>query len=69
MLLGTANLVNSTSVDPAYFRARARKYRGCAGQAGDAVIHDELLRLAQIYERMAIDAEIERKASATGHDE
>ena len=68
MLRKAEHLVNSNSTDPAYFRARARKYRSCAGAAGDAVIHEELLRLARIYERMAADAEIVRKASATDHD-
>lgn len=69
MLLKADHLVNCNSTDPAYFRARARNYRSCAGQAGDAVIHQELLRLAHTYERMAIDAEIERQASAAEHDE
>jgi hypothetical protein len=68
MLLAGEDLVNSNSTDPAYFRARARTYRRCAGEAGDGVIHQELLRLAQVYERMAIDAEIEGKANAARHD-
>ena len=68
MLLKADHLVNGNSTDPAYFRARARKFRCCAGAAGDAAIHQELLRLAQTYERMTVDAEIERRASAAGHD-
>jgi hypothetical protein len=67
MLLKVDHLVNGSSTDPAYFRARARTYRSCAGAAGDAVIHEELLRLARTYERMAVDAEIAHKASAADH--
>lgn len=59
-------LVNRASTDPAYFRARARNFRRCAGETGDAVVHRELLRLAKIYERMAKDAEIEWPAGAAG---
>jgi hypothetical protein len=55
-------LVNHASIDPAYFRARARTFRHCAGEEGDAVVYEELLRLARIYERMAKDAESERPA-------
>jgi hypothetical protein len=69
MLCKAEHLVNSNSTDAAYFRARARKFRSCARAAGDAVIHRELLRLAQAFERLAIDAEIERTASAAGQDE
>jgi hypothetical protein len=54
--------LNATSTDPAYFRARAREFRRQAGGTGDAVIHRELLRLAEIYERMAENAEIEARA-------
>jgi hypothetical protein len=69
MLLKSEHLVNSNSTDAAYFRARARKFRSRAGAAGDAVIHRELLRLARAFERLAIDAEIERNSSTAGHDE
>ena len=56
-------LVNRASTDPAYCRARARVFRHCAGDSGDAVVYEELLRLARIYERMAKDAESERPAN------
>ncbi len=51
--------LNAASTDAGYFRSRARGFRRQAGGAGDAVIHRELLRLAEIYERMAENAEIE----------
>jgi len=56
-------LVNRASTDPAYCRARPRVFRRCAGDAGDAVVYEDLLRLAQIDERMATDAESERPAN------
>ena len=59
MLHRGAPVLNGTSTDALYFRGRARKFRRQAGEAGDAVIHAELLRLAEIYERMADNAEIE----------
>ena len=43
--------------DAAQLRARARSYRRQAGHAGDPVIHAELLRLADVYERLAANAE------------
>lgn len=69
MVLKADRLVNCRSTGSAYFRARAQKFRCCAGAAGDAAIHRELLQLAQTYERMAADADIERQASVAGHDE
>ncbi len=51
--------LNAKATQADYFRARARKFRRQAGEAGDAIIHRELLCLAEIYERMAENAEIE----------
>jgi hypothetical protein len=59
MLYRGAPVLNGSSTDAVYLRGRARKYRRQAGEAGDAVIHAELLRLADLYERMAENAEIE----------
>jgi hypothetical protein len=64
---GDETTVNGEVTDAAYLRARARTFRRQAGMAGDAVVHQELLRLADIYERLAENAEIEeaaRRASA-----
>ena len=61
-MLGGGFIFNVTSTDALYYRARARIFRRQAGEAGDPVIHRELLRLAEIYERMAGNAEIEARA-------
>jgi hypothetical protein len=56
------HLLNKASTDAAYLRGRAGQYRRHAGGARDSVIHEELLRLADTYERMADNAEIEQQA-------
>lgn len=53
---------NGSATDPAYFRGRARKFRRSAAGAGDAVTHQEMLRLAEVFDRMAANAEVERRA-------
>ncbi len=45
-------------LNPAYFRDKAVDCRARAQTAGDPVIHQELLSLAERYERLA--AEIEK---------
>lgn len=62
MLVAPEPVLDASRADAAYYRARARRYRRDAGEARDAVIRAELLRLAELYERMAANAEIERKA-------
>ncbi|HUK58925.1 MAG TPA: hypothetical protein VLV50_06805 [Stellaceae bacterium] len=59
---GTEFAVNGKVTGAAYFRGRARTFRRQAGTAGDPVVHHELLRLADIYERLAENAEIEARA-------
>jgi hypothetical protein len=63
MLYRGAPVLNGSSTDAVYLRGRARKFRRQAGEAGDAVIHAELLRLADLYDRMAENAEIERPSN------
>jgi hypothetical protein len=64
MFDGGESALNGKVTDAGYFRARARNFRRQAGEAGDDVIHRELLRLAEIYERMAENAEIEARRHA-----
>jgi hypothetical protein len=51
------NDVTNLSQNPAAFRRKAGEFRRYAEGANDQVVHDELLRLATLYERMAVRGE------------
>jgi hypothetical protein len=67
MLVRLKHLAGTSMGDPAYLRARACLFRQSAGDASDWIIHDELLRLADVYEELATDAEIEGQVSTAHH--
>ncbi len=64
MFDGSESALNGKVTDAGYFRARARKFRRQAGEAGDDVIHRDPLHRAEIHERMAENAEIEARRHA-----